>query len=149
MTENRFSVVTGAFSYTGRYIAQRLLSDGERVKTLTAHPNRPDPFGGRVEAMPYNFDSPDELARSLEGADVFYNTYWVRFARGGVTHETAVRNEVEVRLQQANQPWDEMILTQTALPVDPRHNSKIDYAGLGRMLAENRLSTHSSRYSPK
>lgn len=92
MTQNRFSVVTGAFSYTGRYIAQRLLSDGERVKTLTGHPNRPDPFGGRVEAMPYNFDNPDELARSLEGADVLYNTYWVRFARGGVTHDTAVRN---------------------------------------------------------
>ena len=92
MTENRFSVVTGAFSYTGRYIAQRLLSDGQRVKTLTAHPNRPDPFGGLVEAMPYNFDSPDELARSLDGADVLYNTYWVRFARGGVTHDTAVRN---------------------------------------------------------
>ena len=91
-TENRISVVTGAFSYTGRYIAQRLLSDGERVKTLTAHPNRPDPFGGRVEVMPYSFDSPDELARNLEGAEVLYNTYWVRFARGDVTHDTAVRN---------------------------------------------------------
>ena len=86
MTESRFSVVTGAFSYTGRYIAQRLLSEGKTVKTLTAHPNRPDPFAGRVAAMPYNFDDPDELARCLEGADVFYNTYWMRFARGGVTH---------------------------------------------------------------
>ena len=102
MTENRFSVVTGAFSYTGRYIAQRLLLDGERVKTLTAHPNRPDPFDGRVEVMPYNFDSPDELARSLEGADVLYNTYWVRFARSGVTHDTAVRNtEALVRAAEA------------------------------------------------
>ena len=85
-------MVTGAFSYTGKYIARRLLSDGETVKTLTGHPNRPDPFGGIVEAMPYNFDRPDELARSLDGADVLYNTYWVRFARGGVTHDTAVRN---------------------------------------------------------
>ena len=102
MTENRFSVVTGAFSYTGRYIAQRLLLDGETVKTLTAHPDRPDPFGGRVEAMPYNFDSPNELARSLKGADVLYNTFWVRFARGRVTHETAVRNtEILIRAAEA------------------------------------------------
>jgi len=102
MTENRFSVVTGAFSYTGRYIARRLLSDGERVKTLTDHPDRPDPFGGRVVAMPYNFDNPEELARSLAGADVLYNTYWVRFARGGVTHDTAVRNtEALIRAAEA------------------------------------------------
>jgi NAD(P)-dependent dehydrogenase (short-subunit alcohol dehydrogenase family) len=31
-------VVTGAFSYTGRYIAQKLLARGRRVVTLTNHP---------------------------------------------------------------------------------------------------------------
>ena len=52
--------------------------------------------------MGYNFDSPEELARSLEGADVLYNTYWVRFARGGVTHDTAVRNtEALIRAAEA------------------------------------------------
>ncbi len=32
------------------------------------------------------------LARSLEGADVLYNTYWVRFPRGPITFERAVEN---------------------------------------------------------
>ena len=40
------SVVTGAFSYTGRHIAERLLARDERVLTLTNHPKRRDPFLG-------------------------------------------------------------------------------------------------------
>ena len=48
-----------------------------------AHPDqllhRSNPFGERVEAHPFNFDHPDRLAASLEGAAVLYNTYWVRF----------------------------------------------------------------------
>ena len=41
--------VTGAFGYSGRHVAERLLARGARVRTLTGHPDRPDPFGGRVE----------------------------------------------------------------------------------------------------
>ena len=41
-------VVTGAFGYTGRYITARLLDSGRSVRTLTGHPNRPNPFGDRV-----------------------------------------------------------------------------------------------------
>ncbi len=41
--------VTGAFSYSGKYITKRLLERGEEVITLTGHPNRPDPFGGKVK----------------------------------------------------------------------------------------------------
>ena len=86
------AVVTGAFSYTGRYVSQRLLDDGVRVKTLTGHPNRRDPFGGRVEAAPLDFSDPDGLYRSMQGADVLYNTYWVRFERGRTTFDRAVEN---------------------------------------------------------
>ena len=86
------AVVTGAFSYTGRYVSQRLLDDGVRVKTLTGHPNRGDPFGGRVEAAPLDFSDPDGLHRSMQGADVLYNTYWVRFERGRTTFDRAVEN---------------------------------------------------------
>lgn len=85
-------VVTGAFSYTGRYITQRLLAKGITVKTLTGHPERPNPFGGQVTAIPFNFDRPDELAKSLEGASVLYNTYWVRFTHGDTTFNQAVEN---------------------------------------------------------
>jgi uncharacterized protein YbjT (DUF2867 family) len=90
-------VVTGAFSNTGKYATRILLERGYTVRTLTNHPptgdaRRPDPFGGRVKSFPYNFERPDELRRSLEGASTLINTYWVRFPHGGATFETAVRN---------------------------------------------------------
>ncbi|KAF0216301.1 MAG: NAD-dependent [Geobacteraceae bacterium] len=85
-------VVTGAFGFTGRAIARRLLARGERVRTLTGHPGRADPFGGRVEVAPYNFRDPAAMAESLRGADVLYNTYWVRFPHGEVTFEEAAAN---------------------------------------------------------
>jgi len=85
-------VVTGAFGFTGRAITRRLLSMGRRVKTLTRRPDRPNPFGDRVSVAAYRFDDPDELARSLEGAAVLYNTYWVRFPYGRATFAEAIAN---------------------------------------------------------
>ena len=72
-------VVTGAFGYSGRYIARRLLDQGHRVRTLTNSTHRHDPFGGRVEVCPLSFQDPAALTESLRGAAVLYNTYWVRF----------------------------------------------------------------------
>jgi NADH dehydrogenase len=86
------NVVTGAFGYIGRYIARHLLERGEPVRTITTHPNKPNPFGGAVEAFPYNFDRPDELTATLRGASTLYNTYWVRFEYGGATFRQAVAN---------------------------------------------------------
>jgi len=86
------SVVTGAFSFTGRYIAKRLLTAGGRVKTLTGHPNRPNPFGEKVTPVPFNFDNSGALARSLKGAFCLYNTYWVRFNYKGSTFDQAIQN---------------------------------------------------------
>ena len=92
MPENDFDVVTGASGYTGRYITRALLSRGRRVKTLTGHPTRATPFGDQIEAVPFNFDRPDYLKRSLEGARALFNTYWIRFPYGGQTFDTAVAN---------------------------------------------------------
>ena len=92
MDENKLSVVTGAFGYTGKYIARRLLDQGSRVRTLTRTPVSRSPFGDDVEARPLDFGDPSGLVASLEGADILYNTYWVRFARGGITHDAAVEN---------------------------------------------------------
>ncbi len=93
MQDVEFDVVTGAFGYTGKYIARRLLAQGRKVKTLTGHPGRPNPFGeDRVAALPFNFDKPDELRESLRGVSTLYNTYWVRFSHGPVTFERAVQN---------------------------------------------------------
>ena len=86
------AVVTGAFSYTGRYVTRRLLGEGVRVRTLTRSPDAEDPFGGRVEVAPLDFSDPDGLCRSMQGAGVFYNTYWVRYAHGRITFDLAVEN---------------------------------------------------------
>jgi uncharacterized protein YbjT (DUF2867 family) len=85
-------VVTGAFGYSGRYVARRLLAAGHRVRTLTNSPRRPNPFGDAVEVHPYDFDRPDALERSLRGARVLVNTYWVRFDHRDFTHAQAVSN---------------------------------------------------------
>ena len=82
--------VTGAFGYSGRHIAARLLLAGRRVVTLTGHPDRPDPFGGRAEVRPFRFDDPAALRDSLRGVAVLYNTFWVRFERGRTTFAGAV-----------------------------------------------------------
>jgi NADH dehydrogenase len=84
--------VTGAFSYSGKYIARRLLERGAEVITLTGHPDRPDPFAGRVKAFPLDFDDEGGLARNLQGAEALVNTYWVRFDRGTNTQARAVEN---------------------------------------------------------
>ena len=72
-------VVTGAFGYSGRWIAKQLLAEGKQVRTLTNAAARDDPFDGAVEVHPLNFDNYDALVESLRGADVLYNTYWVRY----------------------------------------------------------------------
>ena len=84
------NIVTGALSYTGKYITQILLSMGKRVRTLTGHPNRRNPFGNQVSVAPFNFDRPAELVKSLQGASTLYNTYWVRFPYGQITYDRAV-----------------------------------------------------------
>src|SRR5207237_76475 len=42
MEQPGFDVVTGAFSFTGRFIARRLHAVERRIKTLTNHPQRAD-----------------------------------------------------------------------------------------------------------
>jgi uncharacterized protein YbjT (DUF2867 family) len=83
--------VTGAFSYSGKYITRRLLERGEEVITLTGHPNRLDPFGGRVKAFPLDFDEAS-MTCSLQGVEVLVNTYWVRFDKDQNTQPRAVEN---------------------------------------------------------
>jgi NADH dehydrogenase len=85
-------LVTGAFSYTGSEIAARLLGAGRRVRTLTFHLDRAHPLRDYVQALPYRFDDPVALARSLDGVDTLYNTYWVRFDHGPTTFRNAIAN---------------------------------------------------------
>jgi uncharacterized protein YbjT (DUF2867 family) len=85
-------LVTGAFSYSGSRIAELLIESGREVRTLTHHPDREHPLRRKVQASPYRFEDRLALARSLEGITTLYNTYWVRFERGGTTFDKAVAN---------------------------------------------------------
>jgi len=85
-------VITGALSYTGKYTTRLLLSRGCKIRTLTFHPRRPNPFGGQIEVFPYRFDDPEMLTEMLRGASALINTYWVRFPRGRYTFASAVEN---------------------------------------------------------
>ena len=90
-TDTGLDVVTGAFSYSGRAIARRLLDDGRSVRTLTGHPQHADPATA-IQVRPLDFSDLPALVRDLEGVTTLYNTYWVRFAHGRTSHEQAVEN---------------------------------------------------------
>ncbi len=81
--------VTGAFSYSGRSIADALLASGRRVRTLTGHPDRA-PADSPLEVRPLDFGG--DLVDALEGTTTLYNTYWVRFAHRQIDHDVAVAN---------------------------------------------------------
>jgi uncharacterized protein YbjT (DUF2867 family) len=89
----RRAVVTGVFSYTGGAIARQLLDRGDEVVSLSRRPAPPGhPLAGAVAREPLQFEDPELLARSLEGADVLFNTYWIRFPCDGADFASAVAN---------------------------------------------------------
>jgi NADH dehydrogenase len=92
MATKQIHVVTGAFGYSGKYIARRLLEQGHEVRTLTNSLDKPNSFGEQVRPFPFHFDQPYKLTESLRGVKVLYNTYWVRFNHETFGHETAVTN---------------------------------------------------------
>jgi len=92
LVTSEIHAVTGAFGYSGKYIAKRLLSIGKTVITLTNSPNRENEFKGAVKAFPFNFDCHTKLVENLRGVTVLYCTYWVRFNHKTFKHSTAVDN---------------------------------------------------------
>lgn len=90
--DREIHVVTGAFGYSGRYIAKRLIDEGHRVITITNSLDRKNPFGNKIQVHPFNFDEPAKLEETLRGVTVLYNTYWVRFNHKTFTHADAVKN---------------------------------------------------------
>ncbi len=141
MASQELHVVTGAFGYSGKYIAARLLQAGHRVRTLTNSADRPDPFGGQVEACPFHFTDRTKLVESLHGAAVFYNTYWVRFNYRGFSHSTAVENTL--KLFQACREAGVGRVVHVSI-TNPSEDSPLEYfrgkARLERALVESGLS---------
>jgi len=84
--------VTGAFGYSGKYIASRLLLAGKQVITLTNSLHRENPFDDGVRAFPFNFDQPELLRNSLKNVEVLYNTYWIRFNYRTFGNSLAIEN---------------------------------------------------------
>lgn len=89
-------VVTGAFSYTGSFIARRLLAAGHEVRTLTNNPTPPPDLAGKVAASPLDFDDRDRLVRCMRGADTLYNTYWIHSNYGADAFAGAVRRSQQL-----------------------------------------------------
>lgn len=85
-------VVTGAFSFTGAYIARALLERGERVRTLSREPDPAHRLANDVEYARLQFVDEEALTRDLAGATTLFNTYWVRVPPGGDTWATVVEN---------------------------------------------------------
>jgi NADH dehydrogenase len=133
--------VTGAFGYSGKYIASKLLEEGREVITLTNSPQRKNPFGDRVKAFPFSFEDPAKLEKSLAGVEVLYNTYWVRFNHRLFTHEQAVRNSL-VLFEAAKRAGVRRVVHVSI--TNPREDSPLEYfagkARLERALRESGLS---------
>jgi len=143
MVNRELHVVTGAFGYSGRYIASRLLREGVAVKTLTNSPDRENPFGGAVEAVPFHFEDPEALFSSLRGARVLYNTYWVRFHYREFGFEEAVRNTT-ILFQAAARAGVERIVHVSIS--NPSSDSDLEYFR-GKGILEERLAASGVSYA--
>jgi len=133
--------VTGAFGYSGKYIAKRLLDRGYEVITLTNSPDRANSFDGRIKPYPFNFDNPEELTRSLRGVSVLYNTYWVRFNHKLFKYADAGRNTE--RLFEAAKDANVERIVHVSI-TNPSEDSPLEYfsgkARLERALADSGIS---------
>ena len=141
MKSGEIYVVTGAFGFSGKYIARRLLDAGYEVRTLTNSPDRANPFEGKVKAYPFNFDNPEKLIESLSGASVLYNNYWVRFNHPDFTYAKAVDNSL--KLFDAAKKAGIKRIVQVSI-TNPSENSRLEYfsgkAKIERALIESGLS---------
>ena len=141
MPPSPLHVVTGAFGYSGRYIATRLLDAGVHVRTITNSTERASPLQGRIEAHPFNFDRPDRLVHSLRGASVVYNTYWVRFNASDFQHSLAVENTLTLFRAAKEAGVDRVVHVSIT---NPSESSALEYfhgkAVLERTLRESGMS---------
>jgi uncharacterized protein YbjT (DUF2867 family) len=137
------AIVTGAFSYTGSFIARRLLVDSVRVRTLTRRDDPASPLHRKVETAPLQFADRAALVESLRGARCLYNTYWVRFERGGTTFDRAGRNSA-VLFEAAAEAGVERIVHVSV--TNPSENSPLPYFR-GKAQVERALAAAGPAYA--
>ncbi len=124
MVDPSIHTVTGAFGYSGKYIAQRLLAEQHTVLTLTNSIHRANNFAGQVSVRPLSFDRPAELTKSLQYTEVLYNTYWVRFNHKLFKHADAVANTLTL-FEAARQAGVKRIVHISI--TNPAENSPLEY----------------------
>lgn len=124
MSDTELHAVTGAFGYTGSFIARRLLEKGIGVLALTNSINRSHSFTNRITAVPFNFDHPARLTESLRGVKVLYNTYWVRFNHKFFTLADAVQKTL-IMFEAAKTAGVERIVHLSI--TNPSANSPLEY----------------------
>ena len=129
MGNDRVDAVTGAFGFTGRYVAYELLGRGRQVRALVRDPGPETVLAGAVVTCPLDFDDPGGLVESLQGVDTLYNTYWVRFDRGGASHVGAVV-DTEVLLGAAKRAGVRRVVHVSASGAD-RHSPLSYHRGKG------------------
>ena len=141
MKSRNIHAVTGAFGYSGKYIAKRLLAEGRNVITLTNSIHRVNPFGDQLRAFPFHFDDPEKLTESLRDVSVLYNTYWVRFNHRDFTYADAVRNTM-ILFDSAKAAGVDRVVHVSI--TNPSEESPLEYfsgkARLERALVETGLS---------
>lgn len=126
----KFDVVTGAYGFTGRFIARRLAALERPIKTLTNHPNRAGAEEIKAEVAPLQFTDRAALVESMRGADVLYNTYWVRFRHGRSHFGEAVAN-TRILMGAARDAGVRRVVHMSVS--NPSENSHLDYyAGKAR-----------------
>ncbi|TDI35558.1 MAG: NAD-dependent epimerase/dehydratase family protein [Acidobacteria bacterium] len=134
-------MVTGAFGYSGRYIAARLLKRGVAVRTLTNSVDRQNPFGGKVQAEPFHFEHHGKMVAALAGTEVLYNTYWVRFNHDDFTYRAAVENTLKLFAAAREAGVGRVVHISIT---NPSEESELEYfrgkARLERLLSESGLS---------
>lgn len=141
MKSDNFNVVTGAYGFSGKYIAKRLLEAGQQVRTITNSLNRSNPFNGTLRAFPFNFDDRKKLVESLRGATVLYNNYWVRFNHSDFTYSKAIDNS-RILFDAAKEAGIQRIVHISI--TNPSEDSRFEYfsgkAKIERMLIESGMS---------
>lgn len=143
MTDQELHAVTGAYGYSGKYIAKELLDRGHEVITLTNSPQREHPFGDRVQPFPFHFDEPQKTTDALRGVRVLYNTYWVRFNHEDFTFEQAVHNS-EKLFHAARQAGVERIVHVSI--TNPSLDSPLEYFS-GKARVEKSLKESGVSYA--
>jgi len=137
------AVVTGALNYSGQHIARRLLEEGHQVTTLTHSQHRPNPFGDAIRIRPFRFDSPEEMARLLQGTDVLFNTYWIRYNHKRFTFDDALANS-EILINAARDAGVDRIVHISI--TNPSPSSPLPYFK-GKALVEEMIKSSGVSYA--